>query len=194
MTIQIRPISAQEHATVGALTLAAYDQVGPVGRAYRDIVRDVAGRIDDQTTVLVAVDTANDDAVLGTVTVPSASSSQFEHAPHGDGGFRMLAVSPDAQGRGVGSLLVEAAVAHAQDHGWRRIAITSMEWMHRAHGMYERRGFVRRPDLDVRFESGVGRSYTLDLVDDVGDAFPPIGPAPVDVPMFVPTERRPRGC
>jgi poly-gamma-glutamate capsule biosynthesis protein CapA/YwtB (metallophosphatase superfamily) len=40
-----------------------------------------------------------------------------------------------------------------------RLVIISMHWMTRAHRLYERRyGFVRRPDLDVRFPSGVGWS------------------------------------
>ena len=194
MSIEVRPVRDHEHTAVGTLTLAAYDQLGTVGASYREVIQDVAGRIDDETVVLVAVDTARDDLVLGSVTVPSCRSAEFEHGAHGDGGFRMLAVSPTAQGLGVGHLLIDAAVAHARTHGWRRITITSMEWMQRAHGMYERRGFVRRPDLDVRFESGVGYGYSLDLLPDVSSAFPAVGPAPDVVPDFVPGQPRPQSC
>ncbi len=190
MSIHVRPVLPHEHEAVARLTLLAYDALGDVTDSYRVVMADVAGRIDDETQVLVAVE---DDEVLGSVTVASAASDEFEHGPHGDGGFRMLAVAPQAQGRGVGGLLVEAALRHARDAGWRRIAITSMEWMPLAHGMYGRRGFDRRPDLDVRFGAGVGCGFTLDLVEGAADAFPPIGPTPDVVPDFVPYERN-SGC
>ncbi len=43
--------------------------------------------------------------------------------------------------------------------------------------MYLRRGFVRRPDLDVVFpgENGVGWIFTLDLTDEAQDRFGPRG-------------------
>lgn len=185
--IEVRPVREDEHEAVGALTLAAYDRVGTIGAAYRQDVRDVAGRLDDETTVLVAVDGGE---VLGAVTVVSGCSRHFEHAGHGDGGFRMLAVAPEVQGRGVGSALVEATLDHARAAGWNRLVITSMEWMPTAHGMYARRGFVRRPDLDIRFSSGVGHVFALDLTPDAASLFPPPGPVPAEPRLFDPTVGR----
>lgn len=189
--IEVRPVHEDEHAAVGSLTVAAYDDVGWVSDDYRAALRDVAGRQDDESVVLAAVE---DDQVLGSVTVVSACSAHFEHGRHGDGGFRMLAVAPTAQGRGVGTALLDATLARARAAGWRRLTITTMAWMDRAQAMYEAAGFVRRPDRDVRFASGVGLCYQLDLVNDAGDHFPAPGPVPDEPPVFVPREDRPPGC
>lgn len=189
--IEVRPVRAHEHTTVGDLTVAAYDAAGRVSDDYRRSLRDVAGRTGEESHVLVAVD---DGAVVGSVTVVSAGSEHFEHGRHGDGGFRMLAVIPRAQGRGVGRALLDAVLQHAHAVQWRRLTITTMEWMPAARAMYEAAGFVRRPDLDVRFSSGVGLCYQLDLTGDADQHFPAPGPVPEDPPLFVPQEDRPPGC
>ena len=187
----IRPVRPDEHAAVGRLTQDAYDAVGSVSAAYRAALADVAARIDHDTTVLVAIDGGE---VVGSVTVVGACSEHFEHGRHGDGGFRMLAVAPSAQGRGVGRSLLEAVLARARDRGWRRLAITTMPWMEAAHAMYEAAGFSRRPDLDVRFSTGVGLCYVADLTEDADEHFPPPGPVPDEPPVFVPRDDRPPGC
>lgn len=191
MSIEVRPVRPEEHEAVGELTVAAYDGVGTVSTDYRARLRDVTARQDHHATVLVAVE---DGQVLGSVTVVAAPSEHFEHRGHGDGGFRMLAVAPAAQRHGVGRALLAAALGHARAHGWRRLVITTMAWMHAAQDLYETAGFVRRPDRDVRFTSGLGLCYALDLVDDAGDHFPPPGPVPIEPPVFVPREDRPPGC
>ncbi len=189
--IEVRPVRDDEHRQVGDLVVAAYDAVGRVSDDYRQALRDVAGRQDEESTVLVAVE---DGTVLGSVTVVSSCSAHFEHGRHGDGGFRMLAVAPEAQGRGVGQALLTATLQHARAAGWRRCAITTMTWMTTAQAMYERAGFTRRPDLDVRFASGVGLGYQVDLVDDAATHFPAPGPVPEEPPAFVPRDDRPPGC
>ena len=189
--IEVRPVRAHERDAVGRLAVAAYDDVGRVSDEYRESLADIAGRQDDQTTVLVALDGGE---VVGSVTVVSACSEHFEHSGHGDDGFRMLAVAPTAQGRGVGRALLDAVLEHARSRGWRRLTITTMAWMQRAHRMYERAGFVRRPDRDVRFDSGIGVCYALDLVDDAAAHFPPPGPVPDEPPAFEPRQDGPPGC
>ncbi len=182
--VTVRPIRPDETAAVGRLTLAAYDASGRVmDGPYRRWLGDPSLREGKADAVLVAVDP--DGAVLGTVTFVVAGDEEFEHSPaHGDCGFRMLAVSPEAWGRGVGAALIDACIDRARDHGCRRLLITSMEWMTRAHGMYARRGFVRRPDLDVRYPAGVGYAYAFDLGTDVGGHFAAPGPAPDEPPWY----------
>lgn len=189
--IEIRPVRDDEHEAVARLTVAAYDAVGRMSDDYREVLGDVAARQDGDTTVLVAL---HDGEVVGTVTAVSGCSVHFEHPGHGDGGFRMMAVEPAAQGRGVGRALLDAVLDHARREGWRRLMITSMAWMHGAHRLYERAGFVRRPDRDVRFPSGIGVCYALDLTEDAAAQFPPPGPVPDEPPPFEEQAEGPPGC
>lgn len=169
---------------MGALTVAAYDAVGPFDQPYREFLRDPDRWVGGATSVFVAAD--DDDVPIGSVAFVLPGDREFEGTvpPPGDAGFRFLAVDVAAQGSGAGAGLVDRCVEAARDHGCRRIAIHSMSFMTRAHALYLRRGFIRRPDLDVTFPSGVGIAFTLDLTDDAADAFPPHGPALDPPPWF----------
>lgn len=179
--LRVRPMRAHEADRVGELTLAAYDAYGRMTGPYRETLGDPRRR-GGCTALLVA---ELDAEVVGTVTFVLPGDEQWEDRPQptGDAGFRMLAVDPRLEGRGVGRALIEACIARAREHGARRLVVTSMEWMTRAHRLYERLGFVRRHDLDVRFPSGVGWTLIRDLVPDADDHFPPPGP-PVDQPPW----------
>jgi GNAT superfamily N-acetyltransferase len=173
-----------EAARVGELTLAAYDRYGPMEGDYRDFLADPLARVEGCTAVLVA---EVDGVVVGTVSYVTPADAEWEDrpSPAGDAGFRILAVDPAWEGRGVGTALVDACFARARAEGRHRMLITSMDWMRRAHDLYERRyGFVRRPDLDVRFPAGVGVIYAADLTDDAPDRFPPPGPIPGAPPWY----------
>jgi GNAT superfamily N-acetyltransferase len=176
--VVVRDLEPGDAEPVGRLTLAAYDASGGMLEgAYRDWLADPLRRVGQATAVLVAEDTASGELV-GTVTFVLPGDGEFEHpTDEGDAGFRMLAVAPSAQGRGVGDRLIEACIARARGAGAHRMVITSMSWMTRAHGMYRRRGFVRRPDLDVRFPGGVGWVFTLDLTAEAVARFGVPGPA-----------------
>lgn len=183
MGITVRSVRTDEHERVGALTVAAYDVDRRMTEAYRRELADTASRVASGADVLVAED--EDGAVVGSVTVAFPPNEYYEHSPrHGDAGFRMLAVAPEAWGRGVGAALVDAAVSRCREAGARRLVITTMEWMATAQGMYERRGFVRRPDLDVRYPSGLGYAYALDLTPDAADRFDAPGPVPDEPPWY----------
>lgn len=187
--LTIRDMRLDEASTVGRLTLAAYDASGRELRGpYRDWLADPSRRIGLAEAVLVAV--TPDDRVLGTVTFVLAGDDEFEHSPDdGDCGFRILAVDPDAWGLGVGAALIDACIERARANGRHRMVITSMEWMTRAHGMYERRGFARRPDLDVRYPGGVGYAFTFDLTDDADSHFAPPGDIPAVPPWYEDLDR-----
>lgn len=181
--VLIRPLQPSETSAVGALTLAAYDAYGATKSAYRNFLADPSLRLDGCTALLVA---EVDGRLAGTVTYVLPGDAAWEGRPVDDGdcGFRVLAVAPDAEGRGVGRALVDACLEASRRRGCRRAIITSMAWMSRAHRLYEGRGFVRRPDLAVRFPGGDGVVFTLDLVPDAADHFPPPGPIPARPPWF----------
>jgi ribosomal protein S18 acetylase RimI-like enzyme len=60
----------------------------------------------------------------------------------------MLVVDPEAQGRGVGELLVRTCLERARAAGKRRMVLSTAEGMTAAHRLYERLGFKRAPERD----------------------------------------------
>jgi GNAT superfamily N-acetyltransferase len=179
----VRPMRAEEAAAVGRLTLEAYDAYGRIEGTYRGFLGDPRQRIDGSTAVLVA---ELDGEVVGTVTYVEPGDDEWEGRaePEGDCAFRVLAVAPQVEGRGVARALVQACIDRARADGRHRLVITSMAWMGRAHRLYERLGFDPRPDLAVRFPSGDGVAYTLDLTDEAASRFPDPGPVPDELPWF----------
>jgi ribosomal protein S18 acetylase RimI-like enzyme len=140
--------------------VAAYAAVRDVGD-YAEVLRDVADRV-KSAEVLVAVD--DDGTVLGTVTNVPDGGPYGEIARADEAEFRMLAVDPAAQGRGVATALVRACVADAVRRGRERLVLSSGTWMTTAHRIYERLGFVRAPERDWTPVPGVDlTAYVLDL-------------------------------
>jgi ribosomal protein S18 acetylase RimI-like enzyme len=181
--IAIRPMRIAEAERVGRLTLAAYDAYGRMEGRYRDYLADPRQRLDGSTALLVAT---LDGEVAGTVTyvVPGDQEWEGRPEPDGDAAFRVLAVDPAFEGRGVARALVQACIDRAEAEGRHRLVITSMAWMGRAHRLYERLGFDIRPDLAVRFPNGDGVAFTLDLTDEAPRWFPPPGPVPDELPWY----------
>lgn len=147
MTIEVREVRPDEYAALGDLTVAAYVAVGEVGHPeYLEHVRDVASRA-AVCPVLVAVDGSG--KILGGVTyVPGPGTPYSEIETADEAGFRMLAVDPAAQGRGVGRRLVEACIERARLDGRRGMVLMTRPFMTAAHRLYLSLGFRRAPERD----------------------------------------------
>lgn len=63
-------------------------------------------------------------------------------------GFRLLAVSEQARGRGVGKALTLKCIDRARELELPQLIIHSTQAMQTAWSMYEKLGFERSPDLD----------------------------------------------
>lgn len=181
--VNVRPMRPGDDQRVAALTLAGYDAYGSITGEYRRFLADPQARVDGCSALLVA---ELDGEVVGTVTYVLPGDRQWEGpaAPPGDCGFRVLAVDPGFEGRGVGRRLVESCLDRAVTGGRRRMFIISMAWMHRAHALYHGLGFSRRPDLDARFPAGDGFAFTYDLTPDAREHFPAPGAVPTRPPWF----------
>lgn len=149
----IREARPDEFERIGELAVAAYLQLesSEAVDLYIDEIRDTAARA-ALVPVLVAVDT--DGAILGTVTYIPGPGPLAESERDDEAGFRVLAVDPAAQGRGVGRALAEACVARARTAGRAGVAILTRPSMRAAHRLYESMGFVRDRADDWEFEPG----------------------------------------
>ncbi len=138
-----------ELAAVGALTVAAYTADGYLRGAedgYAEHLR-AAGDRAREAELAVAVD-ETDGSLLGTVTYVRAGTPWAEVSKPGQAEFRMLAVAPEARGRGVGAALTGWCLDRARAEGCTGIVLSTLPMMHAAHRLYERLGFVRTPELD----------------------------------------------
>jgi GNAT superfamily N-acetyltransferase len=159
----VREATEEDFEAIGRLTVAAYQALDRwVGDDYAAHLADVAGRAGAENTIVLVAD---DGRILGSVTLTIGGGPFFEWDPERDGdcGFRMLAVDPEAQGRGVGPALVAECLARARAAGCKRMVIGSTEWMTTAHRIYERLGFRRVPELDQMWGDIRGLCFRLDL-------------------------------
>lgn len=143
--MELRRIRPDEHAAAGDVCVAAYEPFfSGAEDFYRERVRDVARR-DAEAEVWVAVD---GDELLGCVTFCPPDSPWHEIAADHEGEFRMLAVSPAATGRGVGTALATLCEERSREHGASAMVLSSLPTMTGAHRIYERLGYTRLPDRD----------------------------------------------
>ena len=135
---------------IGDMMVAAYAEFVPPGRprqwrAYEDEIRDVRRRLAD-ATLIVAPDAGRP---VGAVTYyPDATREPNTAWPASWAVFRLLAVHPDARGRGIGRLLAEECIRRARASGRDAVGLHTTQLMNVARAMYERIGFVRVPELD----------------------------------------------
>ncbi|MGG5259218.1 GNAT family N-acetyltransferase [Phycicoccus avicenniae] len=147
MPVVVRPARPDELVAVGELTLAAYSADNGMTREhpYAATLLDADARA-REAVLLVAVEA--DGRLLGTVTYVRPGTPFAEVGGPGEAEVRMLAVDPAARGAGVGRVLSDECVRRAREDGCAAVVLSSGSWMHAAHRLYGRMGFVRTPELD----------------------------------------------
>lgn len=144
--LEIRVARPADYERIGEIAAQAYAAAGnldPAG-SYLAVLRDAAGRA-AAAELLVAVDGAGP---VGTVTAVRPGDALAEVSRPGELEFRMLAVAPEAAGRGVGRLLVEAVLERARAEGAERVVLCVNETAGTPRRLYERLGFRRLPERD----------------------------------------------
>ena len=146
MSLEIRPAAPAELPDVADLCVAAYAPFLAGDGAYVAVLRDVARRA-AEAELLVAV-APGGGGVLGTVTFVPDGGALGEIAAPDEAEFRMLAVGPAAQGRGVGTALLRRVLDDSRRAGKHGVVCSSLPVMRAAHRIYERVGFERAPERD----------------------------------------------
>lgn len=144
----IRPATPADYPAIADLTVAAYRDDGQTspGHPYETALADVAKRAVAGEMLVYEGFAAG--SVLGAVLFVLSNSDYAELSQEGEAEFRMLAVSPSAQGKGVGAALVRACLDKARESGCKSVVISVNSISHTAQRLYERLGFVREPGLD----------------------------------------------
>jgi len=149
----VRRAEPADFAEVARLTVEAYRADGQLEEehGYGDLLADVATRA-EHSEILVAADADPADpaggALLGAVAFVLPGTRYAELSKPGEAEFRMLAVDPAAQRRGVARALVRACVQRATVLGCGSLVISTRDRNTAAFALYDTFGFVREPALD----------------------------------------------
>ena len=133
--------------------------------AYLAELVDVRPRF-EEAEVLVA---EHDECIVGTIAFyPDVRLEGWSNLPAGWAGFRALAVAPRTRGTGIGQALVRRCIQRTREIGAETLGIHTISLLTDAVRLYQRLGFVRCPEFDLR----AADVFTSDNADDmVGLAF-----------------------
>jgi ribosomal protein S18 acetylase RimI-like enzyme len=159
----VREARPDEYAVVGELRVMAYQALGLLseGSGYAQTLRGFG--FADDCVVLVAVGEAG-SGILGTITLepfgPPSELAQDET----EADVRAFAVTPQAQGHGIGRKLLLAVIECAENRGVCRLRLCTRSAMEAALHLYTGTGFSRTPDFDFEPVPGITlRAYELAL-------------------------------
>jgi len=153
--MRIRDAREADRAAVRALTLQAYAEYERVMEpsAWAELEAAVRRAVDSESDAERIV-AEHEGRIVGSVMLfPPASAAyggSVEAPPWPE--LRLLAVSPEARGMGVGRLLVDECVRRARASGATELGLHTSKSMETAIGMYLRMGFVRAPEHDFQPE------------------------------------------
>lgn len=152
----IRKAEPSEFEAIGSLLVQVYSQLNGFPKIneqpeYYNLLRNVGQlTIKPATEILGAF--INTDELAGAVVVfydmqfygSGGTATKEKNA----GGFRLLAVDPKQQGKGIGKLLTMECIQRITDKKLQQVIIHSTKAMKTAWSMYENMGFKRSTDLD----------------------------------------------
>jgi GNAT superfamily N-acetyltransferase len=163
----IRDARAAERAAIADLTLAAYAEYATVmaPSAWAALAQAVhtALATDKAVERIVA---EHDGALVGSVLLypPQVDTYHGALAPTSVPEVRLLAVSPAAQGQGVGRALMHECIERARRAGATELGLHTSDSLRVAIHLYERLGFVRAPADDFQPNGAeVVKAYRLRL-------------------------------
>lgn len=158
----IREARAGELAAVEALVKGAY-------REYRELVpaegwerwmESITQAVSAGAGLLLVAEA--DGVLQGAVQFfPDATQSRQGHWPAGAATIRLLAVLPEARGRGLGTRLTEECLRRARELKIPTIYLYTGRFMLAARHIYEKLGFQRAPEFEPREPGPI--AYRLDL-------------------------------
>jgi len=171
--LAIRDADTEDLNAVSALLVDAYAQFLPPSRGltreeragwdgYRRNIADVWSRAPISSTIVAE----RDGKLLGSVNyyAPGQADSPDAAWPDGWASIRLLGVSPQARGLGIGRALVNECLRRARADGATAMGLHTTKLMDVARAMYVRLGFARTPEHDFHpAPDFTVEAYRLDL-------------------------------
>ncbi len=152
----VRNASPREYDEIGKLMIRVYSQLDGFPKEeeqpgyYRMLAHIGEQTQKPGTELLVAV--TPDDKIAGAVVyfreMQYYGSGGTATGEKNASGFRLLAVSPEYRGKGIGKLLTVACISKTRNNNISQLIIHTTKAMQTAWAMYEKLGFKRSEDLD----------------------------------------------
>lgn len=156
--INIRNAYPSEFAEIGEVMVAIYSHLKGFPKpseqpAYYKMLANI-GQLTEQPSIelLVAINQVNQ--ILGGVLfigdMQDYGSGGIATQEKNAAGFRLLGVTSESRGLGIGKLLSQACITKAKALNRQQLVIHTTEAMKIAWRMYEKLGFKRSIDLDFK--------------------------------------------
>ena len=154
--ISIRNANSAEHDKIGQLMVDVYSQLDSFPKEteqpdyYKMLLNMGALANNPATEIIIAITPTNN--ILGVLV--NFSDMQYYGSggaatkENNSGGFRLLAIHPNARGQGIGKLLTLECIQRAKNKTLKQVIIHTTKAMMLAWNMYEKLGFKRSEDLD----------------------------------------------
>lgn len=147
-TVEIRAATTDDHATIDALALEAWQVLKPGydPRRWEELLVGVGtmSKLATEGRLLVA---ATPEPICGAVGYMPPGRSNPKIFPIEWPSIRMLVVRPSHRGRGIGKALMAACIREAVKDGARCIGLHTSPIMEIALPMYLRMGFIKDAEL-----------------------------------------------
>lgn len=153
--LNVRDATLGERPEVAEVTRGAYAEFAQSSdpafwAGYEASTRQVLLEDDQSRRVVVTID----DRIVASVLYCAPREGSFNKVWNPFPEMRLLAVLPQYRDRHLGALLITTCEERARAEGFAAIPLHTTVLMQTAKSMYERRGYVRSPQLD--FEPSPG--------------------------------------
>jgi GNAT superfamily N-acetyltransferase len=168
-TVVVRDARAEDRPSAQAVTLAAYqeyarDMPAVAWENYRRNQWETVGNPAPAEHIVAELEGAIAGSVLLLPPVEHVSPVPGVTWSNEWPEVRLLAVAPEARGRGIARVLMAECVQRARSAGFKYLTLHTSDEMQVAGRLYARLGFVRYPELDFAPAEGVlVKGYRLDL-------------------------------
>jgi len=144
----VRLARQNEYEAIGQLIVAANSADYDLPADYLASMAEVEQRA--RAHEVWVVENRQTGQIEATVTAPRVGGFTSDLGQPGELDFRLLAVAPSARGKGLGILLTKHVIELARARGLARVVMNSGDMMVGAHRLYEKLGFSRLPQRDLR--------------------------------------------
>ena len=164
--IIVRELVSEDVEAVRQLLIESYQQYEHyfTPQAWEEYSHRIVSSIDNPNVDIILV-AKHEQQVVGTLQLFRSGVQAYEIpelqilAPI----IRLVAVHPDARGRGVGKTLLDTAIQHVKAVGESSIYLHTTDFMVHAVHLYKKLGFKREQSKDFSRGNMISKCYRLDL-------------------------------